>query len=85
MRLQQLRGRCRLVVELGDVAIALRIVIVRVDHDLAGERLDGNRLVVLERHGDDNDVAGGGGIDNRPRSRARAELRHQRGKRVRSA
>ena len=38
--LQQLRGGRRLVVELRDVAVALRVVVVGVDHDLARQRLD---------------------------------------------
>ena len=58
VRLQELGGRRRLVVELGDVAVALRVVVVGVDHDLARQRLDRNVPVVLERHGDDDDVSG---------------------------
>jgi hypothetical protein len=54
VRLQQLGGRRRLVVELGDVPVTLRIVVVRVDNDLACEGLDRNAPVVLER---DRDVS----------------------------
>ena len=49
VRLQQLgRGR-GLAVELRDVAVALRVVVVRVDDDLARERLDRHRAIVLQR------------------------------------
>jgi hypothetical protein len=39
--LQQFRCGGRLVVELGDVAVTLRVVIVGVDHDFARQGLDG--------------------------------------------
>ena len=49
MRLQELGRRRRLVVELGNVAVPLRVVVVGVDHDLARQRLDRDVPVVLER------------------------------------
>jgi hypothetical protein len=57
VRLQELSGRRRLVVELGDVPVTLRVIVVRVDNDLACEGLDRNAPVVLERDRDDDDVA----------------------------
>jgi hypothetical protein len=54
-------GKCAckssaVVVEFGDVAVPLRVVVVRIDHDLASERLDWNLAIVLQRYGHDDDV-----------------------------
>nr|WP_201749116.1 hypothetical protein [Micromonospora acroterricola] len=46
-------------VDLGDVTVAPGHVVVRVDHDLAGQRLDRHVVDDLEGHGDDREVAGG--------------------------
>jgi len=56
VRLQELRGGRRLVVELLDVAVSLWVVVVRVDHDLARRGSTRDLPVVLERDGDHNDV-----------------------------
>ncbi len=56
MRLQQLGGRLRFGIELRKPAVALRIVVVGIDDDLAGERRHRNLAVVLQRNGDDDDV-----------------------------
>ena len=85
VRLQQLGGRRRLVVELGDVAVTLRVVVVGVDDDLARERLDRHRPVVLQRNRDDDDVAGLRGVDGACRARLRPELGDERGERLRPA
>ena len=45
------------VVDPGEVAVALRVVVVRVDDDLARERCDRDVLVGLERHRDHDEVA----------------------------
>jgi hypothetical protein len=63
----QLRGRRALVVELGDLAVALRVVVAGVDDDLAGQRLRGQLVDRLQRHGDDGEVAGSRGLLRRPR------------------
>ena len=78
VRLQELRGGRRLVVELLDVAVSLWVVVVRVDHDLARQGLDRNLPVVLERDGDHNDVPSLCGVDSRRRARIRSELGNER-------
>src|ERR1019366_3618487 len=57
MRLQEFGRGGRFVVELGDVAVTLRVVIVGVDHDFACQRLDWNLPVVLQRHRNDDNVS----------------------------
>src|SRR6266481_5686156 len=78
VRLQELRGGRRLVVELLDVAVSLWVVVVRVDHDLARQGLDRDLPVVLERDGDHNDVPSLCGVDSRRRARIRSELGNER-------
>ena len=85
MRLQEFGGRGRLVVELGDVTVPLRIVVVRVDDNLARQRRHRHVAVVLQRHGDDDEVTGLGGLDGRRRARTRPELGHECSQRLRTA
>ena len=68
VRLQQLGGRGRLIVELGDMAVTLGVVVVRVDHDLARQRCDRNGPVVLQRQRDHDDVPGLPRVDGRRRT-----------------
>ncbi len=49
--LQHLRGRRRAGIELGDVTVALPVVVVGVDDDLARELVDGQRVDRGERNG----------------------------------
>src|SRR5581483_12200628 len=46
------------VVELRDVPVTLRVVVVGVDHDLAGQRLGRHGAVGLERDAHHHDVPG---------------------------
>jgi len=45
MCLQELGGCRRFIIELGYTSVTLRIVIIRIDYDLARKRLDWNGLV----------------------------------------
>src|ERR671913_410269 len=60
-RHQRLSDRRRLVVELCDVPVPVRVVVVDVDDRLSAERLDRHRARGLERDRHPDDVAGGGG------------------------
>ena len=83
--LQQLgRGR-RLVLELGHHAVALRVVVHRVDDDLAGERSVGQVATGSKGHGHDDDVAGPGRLVGRGGPRAGTELGDEVGQRLRPA
>src|SRR5204863_263137 len=53
---KQFAGGRLLAVELRHVPVALRVVVVRVDHDLPGERVGREVGVRLERHGNENDL-----------------------------
>src|SRR5579872_2272005 len=55
MYLQELGGCRRFIIELGYVAVTLRIVVICIDYNLARERLDWNSLILLQRYRDDND------------------------------
>ena len=68
-----------------DVAVARRVVVVRVDHDFARQRLDRNRTVVLQRDRDHDDVSGPRRVDGRRRARLRSELGDERGQSFRPA
>ena len=72
--LDQLAGGRRLVVQLGDVAVALGVVVARVDDDLAAQGLDGHPVDRGQRDRHDHDVAGGSRAVGRGRSSMRAEL-----------
>ena len=82
MSLQQLGAGGRLVVELGDVAVSLRVVVHRVDHDLAAQLLDRHLRVAPQRDGDDDDVARSGGLRRGCRAGVRAELGDDVGQRL---
>jgi len=56
--LPELADRRRLVVELGDAPVAVRVVVVGVDDDLLAQRPDRHVAVGLERDRHDDDVAG---------------------------
>src|SRR5262249_34903459 len=56
VRLQELGGRRAFVVELGDLSVALRVVVVGVDDDLVADGICGHAAIALERYGDDDDV-----------------------------
>ena len=79
MGLQELGGGGRLVVEFGDVAVPLRVVVVGVDHHLARERVDRHCSVVFQRHGNHDDVAGPCRFDGRRRARVWSEFGDERG------
>ena len=67
------------------MTVPLRIVVVRVDHDLSCERRHWNVAVILERHGDDDEIAGGGRLDGRGCAGTGPELDDQRRQRLRAA
>jgi len=52
VRLQELGGRGRLIVELRDMAVTFWVVVVGVDYDLALQRLERSGPVILQRHRD---------------------------------
>ena len=56
MGLEQLGGRRGLVVELGDPAVALRVVVHGVDDDLAAQRVGRDGLVGAQRDRHDDDI-----------------------------
>ena len=56
------------------------VVVVRVDDDLAAQRLDRHLAVGLQRHRHHHEVAGRGGLGRGGRSRARSELVHEVGR-----
>ena len=85
VRLQHLGRGGRLLVELGDVAVALGVVVVRVDDDLARERCDGDGVDRVQRDGDDDDVATLGRLEGGAGRGVLAELRDEVGERLRSA
>jgi hypothetical protein len=85
MRLQQLGCRRHFVIELRDVAITLRVVVVRVDDNLSRQRLDRNGPIVLQRDGDDDDVPGFRSIERRCRSSFGPELSDKIRQRLRSS
>src|SRR5829696_8904487 len=79
MLLQQLTDRRRLVVQLRNVPVALRVVVVGVDDYLSAQRLDRHLAVGLERHRHYDDVARSGGFGRSGRSCPGSELIHQTG------
>jgi hypothetical protein len=81
--LEQLRGGGRFVVELGNLTVALWIVVVRVDDNLARQRLDRHRPVRFEWHTDHDNVAGFRRFLDSGGARVRSELANQFGKAVR--
>ena len=85
MRLQELGGGRRFAVELADVAVPLRVVVVGVDHDLAGERPGRNLAVVPQGDGHHDDVAGSGGLLRGRRPGLGPELLDERGEGLRPA
>ena len=85
MCLQQFRAGRGISVELLDLPVALRVVVVRIDHDLPRERSDRHRLVTLQRNGDDDEVGCGRDLGRRRRAGVRSELRDELGQGLRSA
>src|SRR5258705_10185154 len=85
MCLQELGGCRRFIVELRYAAVTLRIVIIRIDYDLARKRLDWNSPVRLQRYRDDNDFAGLRGFGHRRRPGVRSKLRDERRQSPRAA
>ena len=83
MALQELRGRRRLVVELGDLTVPPGVVVVRVDDDLAGQRFDRHRADRAQRDRHDGDLGGrrhlGGGRGARVRPELGDEVRERLG------
>src|SRR6476659_3483061 len=74
MLLQQLTRRGVVRVELLEVPVALWVVVVRIDDDLAGETVARKLAVAAERHRDHNHVARTSGVRCRRRLRLPAEL-----------
>lgn len=74
MRLQELGGCRRFIIELRYVAITLRIVIIRIDYDLSRKRLDWNSFVLFQRYRDDNDFARLRGFSRSRRPGVRSKL-----------
>src|SRR6185437_9201516 len=58
-------SRGRLIVELRNVTVTLRVVIVSVNYDLARKRLNRHAAVVLQRYRDHNDVTGSRRLNHR--------------------
>ena len=65
---EQLAARGRVVVQHGDVAVAGRVVVARVEHGLADQRLDGHGGVGAQRHAHHDEVADGGRLGGRRRA-----------------
>src|ERR1039457_3451985 len=82
VRLQEFRRGRRLVVELRNLPIALRVVIVCVDDYLAGQRLDGNAADVLEWDSHHDDFAILRRLDRRCCAGPGAELVYERRERL---
>jgi hypothetical protein len=72
--LHQLAGRGRLVVQLGDLPVSLRVVVARVDDDRAAEWLRRDLVDRGERDRDHDEIAGRGCLRGRPGARVRTEL-----------
>ena len=51
------------------MAVALRVIVVRVDDNFARERRNGDQTIVYKRNGDYDNVPSLGGIARRCRSR----------------
>ena len=67
------------------MAVPFGVVVVRVDDDLARQRRDRHSAVVLQWHGDDDDVSGLSRLDGRAGAGVRSELRDERGQCFRPA
>lgn len=74
MALHQLAGRQLVRVQLGDAAVALRVIVQRVDHDLARQRLCRDLLVGAQRDGHHHQVPSLGGLGGSGRTGAGAEF-----------
>src|SRR5665213_1670133 len=85
MCLQEFRRCSRFIIELGYVAVTLRIVIIRIDYDLARKRSDWNSLVLLQRYRDDNDFSRLRGFSHGRRPGVRSKLNDECRQRTRSA
>jgi hypothetical protein len=72
-------------VQLGDAAVAVRVVVHGVDHDLARESRRGQPVVGLQRHGRHHQVTGAGGLLGGGRPRVPAEFGDEAGECLRSA
>ena len=64
-------------IENRDISVAPRHVVVRVEHDLARELLDGHVVVQLEGHGDHGEVTGPCSFTCECGARERAEFGYQ--------
>jgi hypothetical protein len=71
------------VTDLADVPVALGVVVVGIDDDLAGRALHRNVCIGSERHGHDQHLAAERRICGRRGGRRRAELADELGKRLR--
>src|SRR6185437_11858536 len=69
MFLEELGSRGGLAVELRNVTVTFRVVVVRVNHDLAREGLNGHRGIVLQRDCDHDHISGLCRLGNGPRPR----------------
>jgi len=85
MCLQELGGCRRFIIELGYASVTLRIVIIRIDYDLARKRLNWNGLVRFQRYRDDNDFARLRSFSHGRRPGVRAKLGDERRQSPRSA
>jgi hypothetical protein len=81
----RLGSRGPLVVELRDVPVALRVIVVRIDDNLPSERLDRHRTIILQRHRDDDDVSGGRRLAGGRGANVRSERGNQLGQCLRPA
>jgi hypothetical protein len=80
-----MKRRCRLVVELRNVTVPLRVIVVGVDHDFPRQWLNRHLPVVLERQGDHDDLSGLCGVHGGRRARVRSELDDECGQGLRPA
>ena len=76
--LQKLGGRSRFTVELGNLSVALWVVVVRIDHDFARQGVNRNVPIVLERDRDNDDVPSFRCLDHRRRASSRSQLCDER-------
>jgi hypothetical protein len=80
--LQQSRRRRLTAIEGVDVAVAFEVVVVGVEHDLAGERRHRQVAIRPQRHRDEHHFTGRGGFFDRRRPGVRAELGDHRRERL---
>jgi hypothetical protein len=75
--LQQLGAGRAAIVEGSDLTITSRVVVVGIDHYLAGQGLDGNVANCFQRNRYNHQITGRGGLLGGASTSLRAQFRHQ--------